>query len=106
MLKKLVIFLFILIYFLQIQVLIDLQHGHLRTLDVSHPRLEEICFITKRRGLHSKLTGAGGGGNAFTLIPPDATENTINQTVQDLKSSGFLVDDIVLNGEGLCLESI
>lgn len=89
----------------QLEVLIDLQHGHLRTLDVSHPRLEEICFITKRRGLHSKLTGAGGGGNSFTLIPPDAIEDTIKQTVQDLKSSGFLVDDIVLNGEGLRLES-
>ncbi|XP_014272243.1 mevalonate kinase [Halyomorpha halys] len=92
-------------HYRKLEVLIDLQHGHLRTLGVSHPRLEEICFITKRRGLHSKLTGAGGGGNAFTLLPPDATEEDIKETVQDLKSSGFLVDDIVLNGEGLTLES-
>ncbi|CAH1405218.1 unnamed protein product [Nezara viridula] len=92
-------------HYRRLEVLIDLQHGHLRTLGVSHPRLEEICFITNRRGLHSKLTGAGGGGNSFTLIPPDAAEDTIKQTIQDLKTSGFLVDDIVLNGEGLILES-
>ena len=73
-------------------------------MGVSHPRLDEICFITKRRGLHSKLTGAGGGGYAITLISPDITEDCVNQTILDLRSSGFSVDDITLNGEGLALD--
>lgn len=76
----------------------------MRTLGVSHPRLDEICFITQRRGLHSKLTGAGGGGYAFTLIPPDADEGNIKECVKDLTESGFAVDDLIVNGEGLALD--
>lgn len=83
----------------RLEALIDLQHGLLRTLGVSHPRLDEICMITLRRGLHSKLTGAGGGGYAYTLIPPDATEQCIRECIVDLKSSGFYVDDVIVNGE-------
>lgn len=45
------------------------QH-HLSVLGVSHSSLDTICRITSQYGLASKLTGAGGGGCAFTLIPP------------------------------------
>ena len=38
-------------------------------LDVGHIELQKICDVTSRYGLHSKLTGAGGGGCAFTLVP-------------------------------------
>jgi len=38
-------------------------------LGVSHPTIDEICRVTLRHGLHSKLTGAGGGGCAMALIP-------------------------------------
>lgn len=86
------------------QTLIDLQQGLLNTIGVSHPRLEEICFITARRGLHSKLTGAGGGGYAFTLLPPDASEERVIQTTEDLRSAGFKVEDIVVNGEGIAID--
>ncbi|BES91976.1 mevalonate kinase [Nesidiocoris tenuis] len=90
--------------FRQIETLIDLQQGLLNTIGVSHPRLEEICFITARRGLHSKLTGAGGGGYAFTLLPPDASEERVIQTTEDLRSAGFKVEDIVVNGEGIAID--
>lgn len=51
--------------------LIDENHAHLIALGVSHPVLEQIREITaaKPYGLHTKLTGAGGGGCAVTLIP-------------------------------------
>jgi len=51
--------------------LIEENHGHLRTLGVSHPSLERILEVTKEKPfeLSTKLTGAGGGGCAVTLIP-------------------------------------
>ena len=45
-------------------------HRHLVTLGVSHPSLETIKEKTATPfGLSTKLTGAGGGGCAVTLIP-------------------------------------
>ena len=45
-------------------------HQHLVTLGVSHPSLETIREKTANpHGLSTKLTGAGGGGCAVTLIP-------------------------------------
>lgn len=53
------------------QSLIRDNHGHLVTLGVSHPSLEMIVAATAAEpfGLATKLTGAGGGGCAVTLIP-------------------------------------
>lgn len=44
-------------------------HAHLVTLGVSHPSLEKIREVTASCGLSTKLTGAGGGGCAVTLVP-------------------------------------
>lgn len=53
--------------------LIEENHGHLVTLGVSHHKLERIREVVKERGagdgLKTKLTGAGGGGCAVTLVP-------------------------------------
>jgi len=53
------------------QLLIRDNHAHLVTLGVSHPSLEMIVASTgsKPFNLATKLTGAGGGGCALTLIP-------------------------------------
>jgi len=57
------------------QALIDENHAYLVNLGVSHPSLEAIKNKTAstQYGLHTKLTGAGGGGCAVTLIP-DGTQ--------------------------------
>lgn len=52
-----------------LQDLIDMNQQLLVFLGVSHPTIDEICRVTLRHGLHSKLTGAGGGGCAMALIP-------------------------------------
>jgi mevalonate kinase len=46
-------------------------HAHLVELGVSHPALEMIVAATGQEpfNLATKLTGAGGGGCAVTLIP-------------------------------------
>lgn len=51
--------------------LIDRNHELLKMLDVSHPSLEAIKIkaLQKPYGLHTKLTGAGGGGCAVTVVP-------------------------------------
>jgi mevalonate kinase len=53
------------------QALIKENHEHLAALGVSHPSLEEIIALTKASPyeLSTKLTGAGGGGCAVTLLP-------------------------------------
>ena len=40
----------------------------LNKLGVGHPKLDELCSVTEKFGLKSKLTGAGGGGCAITLL--------------------------------------
>ena len=44
-------------------------HSLLCVLGVDHPELDRVCRITIDHGLRSKLTGAGGGGCAFTYLP-------------------------------------
>jgi mevalonate kinase len=53
---------------LSLQELVDVNHSLLAALGVSHPALEKVREISSKLGLKSKLTGAGGGGCALTLI--------------------------------------
>jgi mevalonate kinase len=55
----------------RLQRLIDENHDHLAHLGVSHPALEIIRAKTAALPyrLSTKLTGAGGGGCAVTLLP-------------------------------------
>ncbi|KAG8681905.1 cystathionine beta-lyase [Ceratobasidium sp. 395] len=79
----------------------DENHAHLVTLGVSHPVLEEIKGITANRGLHTKLTGAGGGGCAVTLIPDDFTGDKMEYLLSDLRSAGFEPYSTAIGGSGL-----
>lgn len=37
-------------------------------MGVSHPSLEQVRTITSKHGMTTKLTGAGGGGCAVTIV--------------------------------------
>ncbi|KTF72467.1 hypothetical protein cypCar_00034822, partial [Cyprinus carpio] len=50
--------------------LIDINQHHLNVMGVGHSSLDTLCRVTLARGLHSKLTGAGGGGCGITLLRP------------------------------------
>ncbi|XP_045889984.1 mevalonate kinase isoform X3 [Micropterus dolomieu] len=50
--------------------LIDINQRHLDVMGVGHPALDTLCRVTLAKGLHSKLTGAGGGGCGITLLRP------------------------------------
>jgi mevalonate kinase len=61
-----------------LETFIDVKQGILVALGVGHPALDMIINTGKEFGFHSKLTGAGGGGCGFTLIPRRMmTENSI-----------------------------
>ena len=61
----------------------------LRTLGVSHSSLEEVVSIAKSLGLHAKLTGAGGGGFAFILLPPFVQESVVHDVHGRLTKQGY-----------------
>ena len=51
--------------------LMSVNHGLLTSLGVSHPKLERLRYLVDQAGVGwTKLTGAGGGGCAITLLRP------------------------------------
>ncbi|KAM7017587.1 mevalonate kinase isoform 2-T2 [Tautogolabrus adspersus] len=81
--------------------LIDINQHHLNVMGVGHPALDTLCRVTLTRGLHSKLTGAGGGGCGITLLRPETDSSVIQTTVQDLKDCGFDCWETSIGGPGV-----
>ncbi|XP_014027591.2 mevalonate kinase [Salmo salar] len=69
--------------------LIDINQHHLNVIGVGHPSLDTLCRVTLARGLHSKLTGAGGGGCGITLLRPETECSVVQNTIQDLRDCGY-----------------
>lgn len=69
--------------------LIDINQHHLNVMGVGHPALDALCRVTLARGLHSKLTGAGGGGCGITLLRPETEGSVVQNTIQDLEECGY-----------------
>ncbi|KAG9196390.1 mevalonate kinase [Alternaria panax] len=70
--------------------LVTINHGLLVSLGVSHPKLERIREIIDHTGIGwTKLTGAGGGGCAITILkpqPPALTDDHANGVHHDISS--------------------
>ncbi|KAF8442415.1 Cys/Met metabolism PLP-dependent enzyme-domain-containing protein [Boletus edulis BED1] len=71
--------------------LIDENHRLLDRLRVSHPSLEAVRQITGADpyNLATKLTGAGGGGCAVTLIPDGFSSSKLTSLISALESEQF-----------------
>lgn len=67
----------------------DLNQNLLRTLNVSHPALDDVIQIMNAKQLHGKLTGSGGGGYAISLIPPSVSHDDIIQLCEKLTAQGY-----------------
>lgn len=63
-----------------LEAFIDINHQVLNGLGVGHRSLDLIVQKSAALGLHSKLTGAGGGGFAFTLLRRSTISLRINDT--------------------------
>lgn len=82
--------------------LIKENHEHLITLGVSHPALETIRATTANPyRLSTKLTGAGGGGCAVTLIPDDFEAEALQDLIKDLIRENFQPYLTSVGGSGL-----
>ncbi|CAG8524546.1 10791_t:CDS:10 [Ambispora leptoticha] len=83
------------------QDLIDLNHHLLNSLGVGHLALDKIREITARHGLHSKLTGAGGGGCALTLLHDDVLNEVIKRVKIEVSELGFDCFETLVGGPGV-----
>ncbi|KAK9239093.1 ribosomal protein S5 domain 2-type protein [Lipomyces kononenkoae] len=89
----------------QLRELVRVNHGLLVALGVSHPKLEAIRMAADELEIgETKLTGAGGGGCAITLVRRDVEESRIFELKQRLDGHGFEVYETSLGGFGVgCL---
>lgn len=85
--------------------LIEENHGHLVDLQVSHASLEAIRSTTagKPWQLSTKLTGAGGGGCAVTLLPDELKREDLDALIKALEQQGFACYETTVGGPGVGL---
>ncbi|EME80344.1 uncharacterized protein MYCFIDRAFT_156106 [Pseudocercospora fijiensis CIRAD86] len=96
--------------------LMSINHGLLISLGVSHPRLERLRYLVDQAGVGwTKLTGAGGGGCAITLLkPPEekaangdlngeaaTTLTPMEELDAALQAEGFIKYTTTLGGDGV-----
>lgn len=82
--------------------LVQLNHGLLVALGVSHPRLERISELVNAAGVGwTKLTGGGGGGSAITLLKPGASPAALRKLEENLDAENFERFEATLGGDGV-----
>ncbi|CRG88010.1 hypothetical protein PISL3812_05034 [Talaromyces islandicus] len=82
--------------------LFRINHGLLVSLGVSHPRLERIRELVDYANIGwTKLTGAGGGGSAITLLRRNASAPTLRKLEQKLDQENFQRFETTLGGDGV-----
>lgn len=91
----------------KLEELVDMNQALLNVLGVSHPALDQICRTVSKFGLHSKLTGAGGGGYAFVLLPACSSQQTkVQQMKEQLQRKGFVCIETELGSSGITVSNI
>ncbi|XP_001364115.1 mevalonate kinase [Monodelphis domestica] len=91
--------------YMVLEELIDMNQHHLNAIGVGHSSLDRLCQVTAAHGLHSKLTGAGGGGCGFTLLRPGLDQSVVEAIKQALTSCGFECWETTIGGPGVSLHS-
>ncbi|KAK4995757.1 Mevalonate kinase [Elasticomyces elasticus] len=81
--------------------LMTVNHGLLSSLGVSHPKLERLRYLVDRADVGwTKLTGAGGGGCAITLLKPNTSNMNGDSTSSQPQSSALKALEQALEAEG------
>nr|KAF6466531.1 mevalonate kinase [Rousettus aegyptiacus] len=92
-------------HYLLLEELIDVNQHSLNALGVGHTSLDQLCRMTMAHGLHSKLTGAGGGGCGITLLRPDLESPKVEAVKQALTSNGFDCWETSIGAPGVSIHS-
>ncbi|XP_054449954.1 mevalonate kinase [Pteronotus mesoamericanus] len=92
-------------HYLLLEELVDMNQHQLNALGVGHASLDQLCQVTMAHGLHSKLTGAGGGGCGITLLRPDVEEPVVEATKQALSGCGFDCWKTSIGAPGISIHS-
>ncbi|XP_058123979.1 mevalonate kinase [Anopheles ziemanni] len=87
--------------------LVAINNNLLRSLGASHPALEQIFALAEQHGYASKLTGAGGGGCAFILLPANYREQESFRLLdQALRDAGFnTIETTIADGQGVSFQA-
>lgn len=94
--------------------LMSINQGLLNAIGVGHEKLDTVARLTKEIGW-TKLTGAGGGGCALTLLREgtraklltrvlmniDVEPGTLRQVQQSIRDQGFKPFGVELGGKGV-----
>lgn len=82
--------------------LFRINHGLLVSLGVSHPKLEDIREMVDYADIGwTKLTGAGGGGCAITLLKRDVDDESLRNLMAKFEAAGFEEYKTTLGGSGV-----
>nr|XP_023416581.1 mevalonate kinase [Cavia porcellus] len=92
-------------HYLVLEELIDMNQHQLNALGVGHASLDQLCQVTAAHGLHSKLTGAGGGGCGITLLRPDLERAKVEAARQALMDCGFDCWETSIGAPGVSVHS-
>ena len=69
-------------------------------LGVSHSKLDAVCKIAMNYGLYAKLTGAGGGGYAFFILPEILPTKVLDCVKSELIKMDCSVCETTLGASG------
>ncbi|KAK6205530.1 mevalonate kinase [Scheffersomyces amazonensis] len=84
--------------------LVEINHGLLVAIGVSHPALEKVKVIADINKIGAtKLTGAGGGGCAITLIDESSPIESIHKAINEFGREGFDSFETSLGGKGVAM---
>lgn len=88
--------------FQELSLLVSVNNNLLRSIGVSHPRLEKVFNIAESFGFNAKLTGAGAGGCAFVFLPSNYTKmENYKKMCDDLKSNNYQIMATIIGGRGV-----
>ncbi|VFQ64676.1 unnamed protein product [Cuscuta campestris] len=81
--------------------LMEMNQGLLQCMGVSHSSIETVLRTTEKYKLHSKLTGAGGGGCVLTLLPTLLSGTIVDKVIAELETCGFQCLIAGIGGNGV-----
>ncbi|VDK21497.1 unnamed protein product [Anisakis simplex] len=70
-------------------------------LGVGHPKIDQICTLLARYGIHPKMTGAGGGGSVFAFLKPDTSTTVLTMIKDELTKLDYELWQPPLGGPGV-----